>query len=170
MEYKGFKVDDNKIDEYVEKLDISIFEACELILEEEGKLEETEETKKAIKEAEKNAPRRYEKTGERKKVVKVRKVDETKGMLLDEVSALVEDLGAVVINRKTETETTFTYEGATYTFKLTKHRPPKKQVVLCQLVAAGTTLCQPQRKLKKDLTNKKIFDIIIIESEKRKNS
>lgn len=126
MEYKGFKVDDNKVDEYVDKLDISIFEACELILEEEGKLEETEETKKAIKEAEKNAPRRYEKTGERKKAVKVRKVDETKGMLLDEVSALVEDLGAVVINRKTETETTFTYEGATYTFKLTKHRPPKK--------------------------------------------
>ena len=126
MEYKGFKVDDNKVDEYVEKLDISIFEACELILEEEGKIEETEETKKAIKEAEKNAPRRYEKTGERKKVIKVRKVDETKGMLLDEVSALVEDLGAVVINRKTETETTFTYEGATYTFKLTKHRPPKK--------------------------------------------
>lgn len=126
MEYKGFKVDDNKIDEYVEKLDISIVEACDLILEEEGKLEETEETKKAIKEAEKNAPRRYEKTGERKKVVKVRKVDETKGMLLDEVSNLVEGLGAVIINRKTETETTFTYEGATYTFKLTKHRPPKK--------------------------------------------
>ena len=34
--------------------------------------------------------------------------------------------------------------------------------------AAGTTLCQPQRKLKKDLTFKKFFDIIYIESEKRK--
>ena len=126
MEYKGYKVDDNKIDEYVEKLDISIAEACDLILEEEGKIEESAETTKAIKDAEKSAPRRYEKSGNRKKAEKVRKVDATKGMLLDEVSALMEDLGAVVINRKTETETTFTFEGATYTFKLTKHRPPKK--------------------------------------------
>lgn len=126
MEYKGFKVDDAKIDDYMEKLDISLAEACELILEEDGKIEESEETKKAIKNAEKNAPRRYEKSGTRKKTEKVRKVDETKKMFLDEVSALVEDLGAVVVNRKTETETTFTFEDATYTFKLTKHRPPKK--------------------------------------------
>jgi hypothetical protein len=126
MEYKGFKVDDNKIDEYVEKLGCSIFEACDLILEESGKIDESEETKNAIKNAEKNAPRRYEKSGNRKKTVKERKVDETKKMFLDEVSALVEDLGAVVVSRKTETETTFTFEDATYTFKLTKHRPPKK--------------------------------------------
>ena len=126
MEYKGFKVDDTKIDDYMEKLDISLAEACELILEEDGKIEESEETKNAIKNAEKNAPRRYEKSGTRKKTVKERKVDETKKMFLDEVSALVEDLGAVVVNRKTETETTFTFEDATYTFKLTKHRPPKK--------------------------------------------
>lgn len=126
MEYKGFKVDDNKVDEYVEKLGCSIIEACDLILEEEGKVEESAETKEAIRNAEKNAPRRYEKSGTRKKTEKVRKVDETKKMFLDEVSALVKDLGAVVINRKTETETTFTFEDATYTFKLTKHRPPKK--------------------------------------------
>jgi hypothetical protein len=126
MRYNGFDVDDNKIDEYVEKLGCSIADACDLILEESGKQEESEETKKAIKEAEKNAPRRYEKSGNRKKTEKVRKVDETKKFFLDEVSALMEDLGAVVINRKTETETTFTFEGATYTFKLTKHRPPKK--------------------------------------------
>lgn len=126
MRYNGFDVDDNKIDEYVEKLGCSIADACDLILEESGKQEESEETKTAIRNAEKNAPRRYEKSGNRKKAEKVRKVDVTKGKLLDEVSALMEDLGAVIINRKTETETTFTFEGATYTFKLTKHRPPKK--------------------------------------------
>lgn len=126
MLYHGFEVDDNKVDEYVEKLGCSIVEACDLILEESGKQEESEETKKAIKEAEKNAPRRYEKSGNRKKTEKVRKVDATKKFFLDEVSALVEDLGGVVVNRKTETETTFTFEGETYTFKLTKHRPPKK--------------------------------------------
>ena len=126
MRYNGFDVDDNKIDEYVEKLGCSIADACDLILEESGKQEESEETKNAIRNAEKNAPRRYEKSGNRKKTEKVRKVDVTKGKLLDEISALMEDLGAVIINRKTETETTFTFEGATYTFKLTKHRPPKK--------------------------------------------
>lgn len=126
MRYNGFDVDDNKIDEYVEKLGCSIADACDLILEESGRQEESEETKNAIRNAEKNAPRRYEKSGNRKKTEKVRKVDVTKGKLLDEVSALMEDLGAVIINRKTETETTFTFEGATYTFKLTKHRPPKK--------------------------------------------
>lgn len=129
MEYKGFKVDDNKIDEYVEKLGISIYEACDLILEEDGKIEETEETKKAIKEAEKNAPRRYEKTGTRKKTEKVRKVDETKGFLLRNVKTLIEGLGASATEIKTETELKFDFEGASYTFKLTKHRPPKKQGV-----------------------------------------
>lgn len=127
MMYKGFEVNDEKVDEYVEKLDISIADACELILEENGSIEENAETTKAIKEAEKNAPRRYEKGNKaRKKTERVRKVDETKLLLLNEVSALMEDIGGVVISRKTETEVTFTYEGATYTYKLTKHRPPKK--------------------------------------------
>ena len=49
MKYKGFEVDDNKIDEYVEKLEISISEACDLILEESGKVEESAETKAEIK-------------------------------------------------------------------------------------------------------------------------
>lgn len=53
MEYKGFKVDDNKVDDYIEKLGCSIAEACDLILEEEGKIEESAETTKAIKDAEK---------------------------------------------------------------------------------------------------------------------
>ena len=126
MKYKNFEVNDNKVDEYVEKLGCSIVEACELILEEDGKIEESAETKEAIAKAEKNAPRRYEKSGKRKKTEKVRKVDATKKFFLDEVSALVEDLGAVVVERKTETETTFTFQDERYTFKLTKHRPPKK--------------------------------------------
>lgn len=127
MEYKGFKVDDNKVDNYIEKLGCSIIEACELILEEDGKLEESEETKKAIKDAEKNVKRRYEtSTKERKKTDKVRKVDETKGYLLKCVKTLIEGLGASATEIKTETELKFDFEGASYTFKLTKHRPPKK--------------------------------------------
>lgn len=127
MKYKGFEVNDNKIDEYVEKLDCSISEACDLILEESGKLEESEETKKAIAENTKNVPRRYERgTSARKKAEKVRKVDETKGFLLRNVKTLIEGLGASATEIKTETELKFDFEGASYTFKLTKHRPPKK--------------------------------------------
>ena len=125
MLYKGFTIDDERIDKYVEKMEISIEEACIMILEEDGKIEEREEVKKATNVKEEK--RHYEKSNKpRKKAEKVRKVDETKKLFLDEVSALVEDLGAVVTARKTETETTFTYDGATYTFKLTKHRSPKK--------------------------------------------
>lgn len=127
MEYKGFKVDDNKIDEYVEKLDLSITEACELILEEEGKIEEPKEVTAIIKETEKNAPRRYEKSAtDRKKAVKERKVDETKKKILNGVKALLEEMGAEVLEVKTETEIKMNYDGASYTLKLTKHRPPKK--------------------------------------------
>ncbi len=130
MKYKGFEVDDNKIDEYVEKLEISISEACDLILEESGKIEESAETKAEIKakeDADRKNKRRYEKSDKvRKTSVKERKVDEIKGYLLGNVKELVESLGAVNISVKTETELHFTYEGAEYTFKLTKHRPPKK--------------------------------------------
>lgn len=126
MLYKGFTIDDERIDKYVEKMEISIEEACIMILEEDGKIEEREEVKKAT--SVKEEKRHYEKSGKpRKKAEKVRKVDETKKLFLDEVSALVEDLGAVVTARKTETETTFTYNGEAYTFKLTKHRPPKQR-------------------------------------------
>ena len=127
MKYNGFDVDDNRIDEYVEKLGCSIAEACDLILEESGKQEESAQTKQAIKDAEKNAPRRYEKSEKtRKKAVKERKVDEVKGHLLGCVKTLIEGMGATNTALKTETELSFEYEGISYTFKLTKHRPPKK--------------------------------------------
>ena len=127
MKYKGFEINDEKIDAYVENLNISIAEACDLILEEDGKIEESAETTEAIKEAEKNAPRHYEHSAtERKKTEKVRKVDETKGFLIGCTKTLLEGLGAEVTDIKTETEIKFEYNGAKYTFKLTKHRPPKK--------------------------------------------
>jgi len=127
MKYKGFEIDDNKIDEYVESLDISIAEACDLILEESGKIDEPEEVTEAIKDAEKNVKRRYEKSEtKRKATTKERKVDEVKGYLLGCTKTLLEGLGATETAVKTETEISFQYQGASYTFKLTKHRPPKK--------------------------------------------
>jgi len=130
MRYRGFEVNDTEIDKLVESLGCSIAEACDLILEESGKVEESAETKAEIKAketADRKNKRRYEKSDKpRKSVTKERKVDETKGRLLKNVKDLVEDMGATETALETETELHFTFEGAKYTFKLTKHRPPKK--------------------------------------------
>ena len=56
---------------------------------------------------------------------KERKVDATKGKILSECRKLMEGLGAEITATKTETELTFTFEGESYTLKLTKHRAPK---------------------------------------------
>lgn len=123
MKYNGFDVDDELIDKYVESLELSIDEACQLILEEEGKVKPSAETEKAqnVK-----ADRRYERSEKpRKKTEKVRKVDTEKGFLISEVKKLIEELGGDNLAVKTETELGFEYGGNKYTFKLTKHRPPK---------------------------------------------
>ena len=71
--------------------------------------------------------KRYEQSDKpRKKAVKERKVDETKKRLLADVRVLLEGLGASEVKVKTETEIAFLFDGDRYTFKLTKHRPPKK--------------------------------------------
>lgn len=119
MTYKGFEVDDAKVDELVEKLGCSIADACECILDDEGKIETPREEVAPQK-------RRYEKSDKaRKKSTKERKVDEEKGHLLGCVKVLLEGLGAEIKDIKTETEVSFQYGGNDYTFKLTKHRPPK---------------------------------------------
>lgn len=126
MDFRGHTLDDNKIDKYVEKMNLSIEEACIMILEEDGKIEERPEVKAAtnIKET----TRRYEQSEKpRKKAVKERKVDETKKHLIGCVKTLLEGMHAEVTEVKTETEIKFNYGGDCYTFKLTKHRPPKQK-------------------------------------------
>ena len=71
--------------------------------------------------------KRYEQAEKpKKKAEKVRKVDEEKKVLLQNIKDTLEDLGAEIKLIKTETEVAFTYNGNKYTIKLTKHRPPKE--------------------------------------------
>ena len=76
--------------------------------------------------------KRYEQSAqERKKVDKVRKIDEDKLAILKEIKILVEGMQlnanqTVDVQLKTETELSFNLKGNDYTLKLTKHRPPKK--------------------------------------------
>ena len=70
--------------------------------------------------------KRYEKSDTpRKKAVKERKVDETKKVLLQGLMEKLIDAGASVVPPTNETDLHFTYEGASFSVKLTRHRPPK---------------------------------------------
>ena len=70
--------------------------------------------------------KRYEQSDEKKaRKPRERKVDGEKKNLLACIRGLIEGLGAVSIETKTETEISFTFNGNPYTLKLTKHRPKK---------------------------------------------
>lgn len=51
-----------------------------------------------------------------------RKVDETKKRILNNCRVLLEGMGAVSAQMKTETEVSFTFKGEDYSLKLVKHR------------------------------------------------
>lgn len=71
--------------------------------------------------------RRYEKSNApRKPSSRERKVDPHKKHLINCIRVLLEGLKAEIEPLTNETDLHFTYEGASYSVKLTKHRPPKK--------------------------------------------
>lgn len=125
MKYNGFDVPDNAIDNLVDNLGISIADACELWLADNGKIT-NEEQEKANKLAEK-APRRYEQgANPRKKVEKERKVDINKGYLLEIIkNALVNDGNCTNFVQNNEVTLDFTAFDDEFTIKLTKHRKKK---------------------------------------------
>lgn len=128
MEYKVgkeiYKVPENEIDKLVDCLGISIIEACELWLADNGKIENKEQDT-----LDKNAhggKRHYERSKARSNAPKERKVDENKKDLLKIIQKALENVPELVITgQKNEVELYFSHKDAKYTLKLTKHRPPK---------------------------------------------
>lgn len=109
-----------QIKNYMEKLGLTEEEATQLYLDdkadtigEEG--EQLERKAAAIPHREKSAT-------PRKQAVRERKVNETKGFILDEVREVLEKIGAEKIQTFTETEIDFAYDGNNYTLKLSQHR------------------------------------------------
>lgn len=125
MKWNGFEVPDKEVDKLVDALGISMAEAAELWLTDNGKVV-NEEQEKANKQAE-TAPRRYEhSTNSRKKSTKERKVDKDKAEILHLIQKAFDDHPDIVImGQKTETELYLEYDDVKYTVKLTKHRPKK---------------------------------------------
>lgn len=107
-----------------EKLVAKIMKECE----QDGEPVTREEAEEmAEMEIKANGIKRYEKSDKPKKTVKKeRKVDTVKKRLLGNCKGLLEGLGAKVLEVKTETEVTFTFEGEEYSLKLIKHRPKKE--------------------------------------------
>lgn len=113
---------------YMEKLQISFEEAMQLVeddaddfIGDEG--EEMTEKAKEVTASEKS----QSDNAKKKRKPKERKVDEEKGYILKTVSDVVAEMGAESLSLKTETELSFIFNGNSYTLKLTKHRPPKKE-------------------------------------------
>lgn len=125
MKWNGFEVPDKEVDKLVDALGISMAEAAELWLADNGKVI-NEEQEKANKQAEK-APRRYEHgVKARKTSTKERKVDKDKAEILRLIQKAFDDHPDIVImGQKTETELYLEYDDVKYTVKLTKHRPKK---------------------------------------------
>lgn len=125
MKWNGFEVPDKEVDKLVDALGISMAEAAELWLADNGKIV-NEEQEKANKQAEK-APRRYEHGAKaRKTSTKERKVDKDKAEILRLIQKAFDDHPDIVImGQKTETELYLEYDDVKYTVKLTKHRPKK---------------------------------------------
>ena len=121
---KKYDVPDNEVDRLVDALEISISDACELWLADNGKIENDEQ--EALDNAQKGK-RRYEKGAEaRKKTTKERKIDYDKADLLEIIRNTLEITPDLAITgQKNEVELSFDYKNAEYTLKLTKHRPKK---------------------------------------------
>lgn len=125
MKWNGFDVPDNEIDKLVDALGISMAEAAELWLTDNGKMV-NEDQEKANAEAAHNK-RRYEQ-GEkpRKKAVKERKVDENKRDLLKIIQKALENSGNCTdFVQNNEVDLHFKAFGDDFTVKLTKHRKKK---------------------------------------------
>lgn len=108
-----------------EKLIVKIMKECEQDGEPVTREEAIEMAEMEIKA---NGIKHYEKSDKPRKVVKKeRKVDVTKKELLSDCEALLDSLGAEILNVKTETEITFVFEDEEYGLKLIKHRKKNKK-------------------------------------------
>lgn len=118
-----------KIEKMMKNLGLTRDEAINLICEDEGidkmSLKEvtsdlSEEQKKTIKKV-----TNTQSAKPREKSKRERKIDKDKLEILQTCDDALCDLVDNVCERKTETELNFEYNGAHYTLKLIKHRPPK---------------------------------------------
>lgn len=108
---------------YMDKLGLTQDEALQL-WEDDHSNEDLPEVKVLTEKA--KHIKRYEQSSKpRKKAEKERKVDIQKKEILEECGKALENMGANITNRQTETKIMFEFSGESYTLQLTKHRKKK---------------------------------------------
>lgn len=122
---KEINIPDSEISKSMKVLQISQDEAVQMWLEDEGYIENAEVEALTAKAKANKISHEAKSNKTRKPSTRERKVDNTKKRLLSDVRVLIEGLGGRIESVKTETEITFTFENAEYSFKLIKHRPKK---------------------------------------------
>lgn len=111
------------IHNYMDKLGLTQEEALQL-WEDDHSNEDLPEVKELTEKA--KHIKRYEQSAKpRKKADKERKVDFTKKEILAECGKALENMGANITNRQTETKIMFEFNCESYTLQLTKHRKKK---------------------------------------------
>lgn len=108
---------------YMDKLGLTQDEALQL-WEDDHSNEDLPEVK-ALTEKAKHIKRYEQSAKPRKKAEKERKVDIQKKEILEECGKALENMGANITNRQTETKIMFEFSGESYTLQLTKHRKKK---------------------------------------------
>lgn len=119
---------EKQIEKMMKSLDLSREEAIQMLLEDEevDKMSMKEVTSDLTAEQKKTIKKVTQtQSGERAKPKRERKVDEAKKKILEGFTEYLASVGADVQPLITEAEMHFSLDGAEYTVKLIKHRPPK---------------------------------------------
>ena len=132
------------MDNKLEKLIATIMKECEA----DGEPVSYEEAKDMAEmeiRANKDCKTYAQSAEKRKPAQKERKVDEEKKKIISCIKVLIEGMQlnhkeSVETALNNETELSFTLSGNSYTIKLIKHRPPKKQAVARGNSSAGRAL------------------------------
>lgn len=125
---KTINIPDEEIDKLVDKLDISIAEAIECWLEDNDKIELSEETKELTQKAKENKVNHgvaYKKAD--KKEPKPKVVTDTKKLLFQTIWEIVhQEYGDGAVIRTDNKYIDVESGGYSYTINLVEHRKPKK--------------------------------------------
>lgn len=132
MFYKGFLVPDNEIEEMVDKLGISIVDACDMILSDNGLISNEEVEIMTGKAKENRITSTIHEAKGKKKTQKqrVKKENPLKKEIIDAVLTGLLDFhpdNRAFYVRNDEKYIDFTIAGREFTINLVEHRPKKKK-------------------------------------------
>ena len=135
MKYKGFVVADNEIEKIVDKLGVSMIEACDMILSDKGLIsnDTIEEMSEKAKKNRITSTIHEAKSGKKTQKTRVKKENPLKKEIIDAIRyyfSQKDNLNFTIdslIVRNDEKYIDFSSNGREFTINLVEHRPKKKK-------------------------------------------